>query len=131
MFSLRSGREGMRRLRVSLLALTIAAVASASLSACSASRPDLTGLWQADDGSGLKTVEADGRCTGMYYYRGSPLDIGGVMTCTLGDRAQDGDYLLVVRQPPNETTYRLRFEGDDSAVLLDGSGAKIVALTRQ
>lgn len=121
----------MRRLRIGLIALTITVVASASMSACSASRPDFTGLWQADDGSGLKTVEADGRCTGMYYYRGAPLDIGGVMTCTLGDRSQDGDYLLVVRQPPNEITYRLRFEGDDNAVLLDGAGSEIVALTRQ
>jgi uncharacterized protein (DUF2147 family) len=99
-----------------------------SLAACSDSPPDIAGVWQADDGSGTKTIGDDGRCSGMYYNGSEPLDIGGGMTCTLGDKADaDGRYTLVVRQPPNERTYTVEFPDDDTMVLTDVD----VTLTRQ
>ena len=72
-----------------------------------------------------------GRCTGMIYSQGRPLAIGGGMYCTLGEKASDGTYTLVVQQPPNEQTYRVRFEGQDTAVLLTRGGETIVTLERQ
>lgn len=101
------------------------------LAACGSSGADITGVWQPDDGTGVKTVDADGTCTGMYYNRGRVLDIGGSMTCMLGDVEKDGQYVLVVRQPPNERTYRVRFDGPDTAVLMDSSDRTVVTLTRQ
>lgn len=98
---------------------------------CSAGAPSLVGVWQADDGSGVKTIAEDGSCTGMYYNAGQPLDIGGGMTCTLGSEEDDGAYLLVVRQPPNEASYLVRFDGNDTAVLMSQSGEPIVTLERQ
>lgn len=89
-------------------------------------------MWQSDDGSGIKTVNSDGSCSGMYYNNGKPLDIGGGMSCVLGEKPQDdGTYVLVVRQPPNERTYNVRFEDADTAVLMSSSGSVIVTLTRQ
>lgn len=118
-----------RRLRA--LSATALIVALPFLTACGTSSADISGVWQPDDGSGIKTVNADGSCTGMYYNQGQPLDIGGAMTCALGEKDQDGEYLLVVRQPPNERTYRVRFDGSDTAVLMGDSGDVIVTLTRQ
>ncbi|MDN5819036.1 MAG: hypothetical protein L0H42_12080 [Yaniella sp.] len=101
-----------------------------ALSACGTSKPTLVGVWQPDDGSGTKTIDEDGSCSGMYYDSGKPLDIGGLATCTLGDKATDGAYSLVVRQPPNEATYLIKFDDDDTAVLMTGSGSPIVTLSR-
>lgn len=114
------------------IALSILLAATCALTAaCGSAAPDITGVWQADDGTGIKTVNEDGSCTGMYYNNGEPLDIGGSMSCLLGDTETDGTYLLVVRQPPNERTYQVRFEGSDVAVLLDNAGQAVVTLTRQ
>lgn len=113
------------------LSATALILALPFLTACGSSSADITGVWQPDDGSGIKTVNADGSCTGMYYDQGQPLDIGGGMSCALGEKDQGGEYLLVVRQPPNERTYRVRFDGSDTAVLMDNSGNTIVTLTRQ
>lgn len=112
-------------------ALAGALMLAAGLAGCGGGAPSLVGVWQADDGSGLKTVNDDGSCTGMYYNGGSPLDIGGGMTCQLGEKSSDGTYLLVVRQPPNERSYAVRFDGNDTAVLLGSSGDAIVTLERQ
>lgn len=61
---------------------------------------DPYGIWTAPDGSSAY-LAPDGSCSGMYYNNGSPLDIGGPMTCVI-----DGDKILV-RQPPNQATYTL------------------------
>lgn len=119
-------RNSASRLGAAVAALSAIVYA---LTACDTSEPDLAGVWQPDDGSGTKTINEDGSCNGMYYDSGEPLDIGGVATCTLGDKATDGAYSLVVRQPPNEATYLIKFD-DDSAVLMTTSGSPIVTLTR-
>lgn len=117
------------RLLRTLGATAIVAIALV-LAACGSGSPSLVGVWQADDGTGLKTVSDDGRCTGMYYNAGKPLDIGGGMRCILGEQNDDGTYILVVQQPPNERSYRVRFDGSDTAVLLSG-GEVVVTLQRQ
>ncbi|UVI36345.1 hypothetical protein [Brevibacterium spongiae] len=111
-------------------AVAVVSAVVVALSACGTSKPTLAGIWQPDDGSGTKTINEDGSCSGMYYDSGKPLDIGGVATCTLGDKASDGAYSLVVRQPPNEATYLIKFDDDDTAVLMSGSGSPIVTLSR-
>lgn len=116
------------RVRSGVVALTLA-IGALALAGCG-SDPSLVGVWQGDDGTGLKTVESDGRCSGMYYNAGEPLDIGGGMTCQLGEKRDDGSYLLVVSQPPNERTYSVSFVDDDTAVLSDSSGT-VVTLSRQ
>lgn len=89
-------------------------------------------MWSPSDGSGIKTLGAAGGCSGMYYNGGQPLDIGGGMTCALSEDANDdGTYTMLVRQPPNERTYRVSFPDDDTMVLLDSAGSEIVTLTRQ
>lgn len=108
----------------------IAFAALFGLTACG-SEPSLVGMWEADDGTGIKTIAEDGRCSGMYYNQGKPLDIGGGMLCTLGEKTDDGTYLLLVQQPPNERTYQVQFKGDDTAVLMSKSGEPIVTLIRQ
>lgn len=100
------------------------------LSGC-ASAPSIIGVWSPDDGSGIKTVNENGQCSGMYYNGTTPLDIGGGMTCQLGNESSDGTYTLVVLQPPNERTYHVRFDGSDTAILQDSAGNVIVTLTRQ
>lgn len=112
-------------------ALGFAALAVLLAGCSGGSAPSLVGIWKADDGSGLKTVDDSGACTGMYYNGTKPLDIGGGMTCQLGEKSDSGDYLLVVRQPPNERTYRVEFVGDDTAVLRTSGGETIVTLERQ
>lgn len=120
----------LRQMLSRTVALGAMAAIAVGLTGCT-SEPSLVGMWQPDDGSGMKTVAEDGRCTGMIYNQGRPLDIGGGMYCTLGEKASDGTYTLVVQQPPNEQTYRVRFEGQDTAVLLTRGGETIVTLERQ
>ena len=67
----------------------------------------------------------------MYYNQGQPLDIGGGMQCMLGEKSEDGTYALVVSQPPNEQTYRVTFEGNDTAIVSSSTGQPIVTLERQ
>ncbi len=119
--------RGARARQVSAAGATV--ILALSLAACTdGGPPDITGVWSPDDGSGTKTIEADGRCSGMYYNGGQVLDIGGGMTCTLGDKSDsDGRYTLVVRQPPNERNYSVEFPDDDTMVLTDVG----VTLTRQ
>lgn len=120
----------VNQVHAKIAACGIALAALFGLTACG-SEPSLVGMWEADDGSGIKTIAEDGQCSGMYYSQGKPLDIGGGMLCTLGEKADDGTYLLLVQQPPNESTYRVQFEGADRAVLTSKSGEPIVTLTRQ
>lgn len=103
----------------------------AVLTGCAGGPPNITGMWAPDDDSGVKTISSNGTCAGMYYNNGQPLDIGGGMTCTLSETATNGFYTLVVRQPPNEITYRVSFDGDDAMTLHNGAGQPIVTLTRQ
>ena len=92
--------------------------------------PTIAGVWQADDGSGTKTIGDDGTCSGMYYNQGEPLDIGGGMTCTLGSKSTDDSYTLVVEQPPNQTSYEATFPDEDT-MTLSQSGTVVVTLSRQ
>ncbi|MFT4259314.1 hypothetical protein [Microbacterium sp.] len=116
------------RVRAGAAVLTVL-LATVVLVGCGSS-PSLVGVWQGDDNTGLKTVESDGRCSGMYYNGDEPLDIGGGMTCQLGEKRDDGSYLLIVRQPPNERTYVVTFPDEDTAVLSGDTGV-VVTLTRQ
>ena len=92
--------------------------------------PDaIVGVWSASDGSGLKLVDGNGACSGMYYNNGSPLDIGGPMSCALGSQQDtDGSYLLVVTQAPNQASYRVLFDGDSFTLY---SGDQAITMTRQ
>ncbi len=114
-----------------LLSVTIAIVLALTLSACGGP-PSLTGNWMADDGSGTKVIMADGRCSGMYYSQGEPLDIGGGMSCSMSSKkGENGRYSLVVTQPPNKTTLYVSFDGDDEATVYDSSGDRLFSMTRQ
>jgi len=98
----------------------------------SSSRPSsIAGIWQPSDGSALKTIEDGGACTGMYYDGTTPLDIGGPMTCVLSQNESNGYYILVVRQPPNQASYQVRFSGDNTMTMYTSANLKIVTLTRQ
>jgi len=89
----------------------------------------IVGVWSASDGSGTKIVDQTGRCSGMYWNNGTPLDIGGPMHCTLGSQqASDGSYRLIVQQPPNQATYAVLFHGDSFSLV---SGGVFITLTRQ
>lgn len=103
----------------------------ALLTGCAGGTPDISGMWVPDDGSGIKTINSDGTCSGMFYNNGQPLDIGGGMACTLSETETDGFYTLVVRQPPNEATYRVSFDGDDAMTMHTSVDQPIVTLTRQ
>ncbi|MFC9352887.1 hypothetical protein [Arthrobacter sp. NPDC057013] len=101
-----------------------------TLTGCSGA-PELTGHWSADDGTGTKVINDAGACRGMFYSGGKPLDIGGGMSCSLSDKkGSNGHYSLVVTQPPNEASYQVEFNGNDSATVYDGSGARLYSMKR-
>lgn len=114
-------------------ALTAAAAlvgASMGLAGCG-STPELTGNWSPDDGTGTKVINETGACRGMFYSGGKPLDIGGGMSCSLSDKKGSNDrYSLVVSQPPNEASYEVEFNGNDSATVYDMSGARLYSIER-
>ena len=113
--------------RITAAACVIAT--AAVLSGCS-SPPALVGNWKADDGT-TKVIADSGACKGMFYSGGKPLDIGGGMTCSLSDKeGADGKYSLVVSQPPNQASFLVEFDGDDSATVYDGTGKRVFAMTR-
>jgi uncharacterized protein (DUF2147 family) len=118
-------REGWR-----VIAAGLACASLSLLGACSEAAPTIAGVWSPDDGSGTKTISDDGNCTGMYYSNGQPLDIGGGMRCTLGSEESDGQYALVVEQPPNRVTYEASFPDEDT-MELSQSGEVVVTLTRR
>lgn len=120
----------MRRRR-STRAVLLAVGLLAFTCGCS-SGPSMAGVWQSSDGTPLKTIDESGRCEGMYYHQGKPLDIGGSMNCALGSQADDsGHFTLVVSQGPNTTTYAIDFPDSDTAVLMDSGGTEIVTLERR
>lgn len=89
----------------------------------------IVGTWSASDGSATKVIDGSGRCSGMYWNNGTPLDIGGPMQCTLGSQqASDGSYALVVQQPPNQATYIVTFHRGNFTLV---SGGVAITLTRQ
>src|SRR4051812_37117616 len=93
--------EGFHLMKRILTIATLIVLVS-SLSACGGS-PSLVGPWMADEGSGIKVVDSGGRCSGMYYNHGEPLDIGGGMRCSMGSKKDShGRVSLVVSQPPNQ-----------------------------
>lgn len=109
-------------MRSRVLVLVGVAAAAVILSGCSASEPSIAGVWVAEDGT-TKTIQEDGQCSGMYYSNGQQLDIGGGMVCTLSE-GTGGDRLLVVQQPPNEVTYSVSLEGDNT-MTISNSGTTI------
>lgn len=112
-------------------ALVASGLLGAVLSGCAGSPPSLAGNWKADDGTATKVIMSDGRCKGMYYSGGEPLDIGGGMTCSLSDKKASNDrYSLVVSQPPNQASFQVEFSGSDSATVYSGS-TKLFTMTRQ
>jgi hypothetical protein len=115
-----------------MLNIGIAAIVLLSLTACGGP-PSLVGNWLADDGTGMKVIASDGRCSGMYYTGpGQPLDIGGGMRCSLSSKKDNrGRYSLVVSQPPNQQTLRVAFDGDDKATVYNSSGTLLFSMTRQ
>lgn len=97
-----------------------------------ADRPSsISGTWSPSDDSKVKMIGDNGECTSMYYNGTSPLDIGGPMSCTLSQRQANGYYLLVVRQPPNQSSYQVKFSDSDTMTLYTSGSVKIVTLTRQ
>lgn len=84
-------------------------------------RQSLTGMWEPSDGTATKKFSADGRCTGMLYSGGKPLDIGGPMTCMLSTKADSmGRFTLAVEQSVNSATYLIAFTGTDTASVYKG-----------
>lgn len=115
-------------------ACVAAAVLGATLTGCGggSSGADITGVWSSSDNTVAKVVNDDGTCTGIYYNGTTPLDIGGQMTCALGDKKDaNGAYRLVVRQPPNQETLLVTFTDPDTVELATSSGEPITTLTRQ
>lgn len=89
----------------------------------------IVGVWAPSDGSGIKIIDASGACSGMYYNNGTPLDIGGPMSCALGSQQRsDGSYLLAVTQAPNQASYLVVFEGNSFTLY---SGDQAITMTRQ
>ena len=89
----------------------------------------IVGVWSPSDNSGLKIIDDSGACSGMYYNNGTPLDIGGPMSCALGSQQRsDGSYLLVVTQAPNQASYPILFDGDSFTLY---SGSQAITMTRQ
>jgi hypothetical protein len=112
---------------------TVLAIVSMSLflSACGGT-PSLVGNWRADDGTGMKVIMSNGMCSGMYYSRGEPLDIGGGMRCSMSSKkGSNGRYSLVVTQPPNEATFYVAFDGNEEATVYDSAGIRLFTMTRQ
>ena len=96
------------------------------------STPDLVGNWQADDRTGMKVIRPNGACSGMYYSHGRPLDIGGGMSCSLSsNEGSNGRYTLVVSQPPNQATFAVAFDGNDSATVYDAAGTRLFSMDRR
>lgn len=83
------------------------------LTGCGGAKSSIVGNWIDAQGN-TATVLDDGQCTGMYYVDGSPLDIGGGMTCSYSNNT------LVVTQPPNQVTYEVRLDGDTLTLSAEG-----------
>ena len=92
----------------------------------------IEGTWTPSDGTGSKIFSADGgRCSGFYYNNGTPLDIGGPMTCTISGRPDaQGRYKLQVSQGGNTGRYLIEFTDPDHGTVLDGRGTKLYDIER-
>jgi hypothetical protein len=92
------------------------------MSGCGGGGGDIVGNWTPSDGSGMKVIASSGACQGMYYNQGKPLDIGGGMTCSYSQNADSaGMHSLVVSQPPNQETLKLKFVDADTVEVYSGS----------
>ena len=111
---------------------TVLIVGALLVSGCGmATADDIVGNWSASDGTGAKIVTANGACQSMYYNGGKPLDIGGGMTCSFSkNKDSAGFHSLIVSQPPNQSTLKLKFINSDSVEVHDGSGRTLFTMTR-
>jgi len=57
----------------------------------------------------------------MYYLNGAPLDIGGGMMCAYSGNT------LVVRQPPNQISYKVHYAGETMTIT---NGSMSITFTR-
>lgn len=108
------------------------ALMSVLVSGCASSAGnDIVGNWSPSDGTAVKVITKDGQCRGMYYDRGKPLDIGGGMTCSFSEKKDsEGFHSMVVSQPPNQMTLKLKFADADTVEVHDSGGKKIVTMKR-
>jgi hypothetical protein len=115
-----------------LLAISASILLVLSLSGCGGPS-SLAGQWRADDGTGVKLIDSNGACSGMFYVGpGDPLDIGGPMSCSLSSKkGSDGRYSLVVTQSMNQQTLKVAFDGNDEATVYGSSGDRLLSMTRQ
>ena len=101
------------------------------LTGCSSSGDDIVGNWSPSDGSATKTIMEDGACQGMFYNQGMPLDIGGGMTCSFSENEDSaGFHSMVVSQPPNQSTLKLKFTDADTVEVQDASGVLLFTMSR-
>ena len=118
------------RLAVSGLLLAIAGLAAAGCSSMSQA-DDIVGNWQPSDGSNMKTILENGACSGMFYSGSQPLDIGGPMTCSFSENKDSGGWhTMVVSQPPNQKTIRLKFTDANTVEVADNAGNSLFTMTR-
>lgn len=103
----------MRQLSHVTTSLVVLGLLCGSLTGCAGAKNSIVGNWIDAEGN-TATVLDDGQCTGMYYVDGSPLDIGGGMTCSYSNNT------LVVTQPPNQMTYDVRLDGDTMTLFTEG-----------
>lgn len=90
------------------------------------------GTWTASDGTGTKTFGGNGaQCDGFYYHQGKPLDIGGPASCTLSSTPDSQNrYSLMVKQGPNQATFKIAFDKADHAVVYGSNGTKLYELNK-
>lgn len=108
--------------RIILLTTSWATVValSTSLAGCSSAGTTIFGNWVDAHGHAAAVLD-NGQCTGMYYANGSPLDIGGGMTCSYSNGT------LVVAQAPNTITYKVALSTDTMTLT---SGSQTITLNR-
>jgi hypothetical protein len=91
----------------------------------------IVGTWTASDGTGIKTMGSNNQCAGFYYANGTPLDIGGPMSCAISSKPDaQNRYSLTVTQSPNKNTYKIQFDTVDQATVYSSTGQRLYAITR-
>jgi hypothetical protein len=116
---------------VALVLLLVWVIPTAIGGSSSADASTVVGNWTASDGTGNKSFNSDGRCDGVFYNEGKPLDIGGPMSCSLSTKPDsDGLYTLLVTQSMNKATYKVRFDSTDHITVFDSAGRKLYELER-
>lgn len=119
----------MQKKLVVLVAATVGSLAL-GLTGCSASYPDIAGVWKASDGSPNKTISDDGNCTNMLYTGGTMKEIAKPGMCQITGTADRGGYTMKVSQTGTVETYTATFRNHDDTIELSQAGSTIVTLTR-